>query len=309
LEWTGGGSLSETVRVVVQGDGSVELHSAVTGMGQGIKTTLVQLVKEVFDLPPKKIKVVLGDTDLANGYGSAGSRSLFTGGSAASDGATQALEKAKLLAGKAMEVSPKDLVYAQGVFTVAGTDMKKTLAEVAQAQPERSITIDATTTAEGASWPNACHICEATIDPATGVVRIEAYSSVNDVGRVVNETIVLGQLDGGAMQGIGQALCEQMVYDPESGQLLTGSLMDYTLPRADFMQTEFETSLDQSTPCLTNLLGVKGVGELGTIGATPALVNAIADALARHGIDPTQPDFQVPFTPYKVWSLLQSKRA
>jgi carbon-monoxide dehydrogenase large subunit len=100
-----------------------------------------------------------------------------------------------------------------------------------------------------------------------------------------------------------------MVYDPESGQLLTGSLMDYTLPRADFMQTAFETSLDQSTPCLTNLLGVKGVGELGTIGATPALVNAIADALARHGIDPTQPDFQVPFTPYKVWSLLQSKHA
>lgn len=308
LEWTGGGSLSETVRVTIQSDGSVELHSAVAGMGQGIKTSLIQLVKEVFDLPPERIKVILGDTDLANGYGSAGSRSLFTGGSAASDGASQALEKAKLLAGKTMEVSPKDLVYAKGAFTVAGTDMKKTLAEVAQAQPERCITIDATTTAEGASWPNACHICEATIDPATGVVRIEAYSSVNDVGRVVNETIVLGQLDGGAMQGIGQALCEQMVYDAESGQLLTGSLMDYTLPRADFMQSEFKTSLDQSTPCLTNLLGVKGVGELGTIGATPALVNAIADALARHGIDPTQPDFQVPFTPYKVWTLLQSKR-
>ncbi|MFZ9733814.1 MAG: xanthine dehydrogenase family protein molybdopterin-binding subunit [Burkholderiaceae bacterium] len=308
LEWTGGGSLSETVRVVVQGDGSVELHSAVAGMGQGIRTSLVQLVKEVFDLPPEKIKVVLGDTDLANGYGSAGSRSLFTGGSAASDGASQALEKAKQLAGQAMEVSPNDLVYAQGVFTVAGTDLKKTLAEVAQAQADHCITIDSTTTAEAASWPNACHICEATIDPATGVVRIEAYSSVNDVGRVVNETIVLGQLDGGAMQGIGQALCEQMVYDPESGQLLTGSLMDYTLPRADFMHGEFKTALDQSTPCLTNLLGVKGVGELGTIGATPALVNAIADALARHGIDTTQPDFQVPFTPYKVWSLLQSKR-
>jgi carbon-monoxide dehydrogenase large subunit len=308
LEWTGGGSLSETVRVVVQADGSVELHSAVAGMGQGIRTSLVQLIKDVFGLPPEQIKVILGDTDLANGYGSAGSRSLFTGGSAASNGATQALTKAKELAAKVMEVSANDLVYAQGVFTVAGTDMKKTLAEVAQAQPERSITIDATTTAEGASWPNACHICEATIDPATGVVRIEAYSSVNDVGRVVNETIVLGQLDGGAMQGIGQALCEQMVYDPESGQLLTGSLMDYTLPRADFMPTWFKTSLDQSTPCLTNLLGVKGVGELGTIGATPALVNAIADALARHGVDTTQSDFQVPFTPYKVWSLVQPKR-
>ncbi len=134
------------------------------------------------------------------------------------------------------------------------------------------------------------------------------YSSMNDVGRVVNPMIVRGQLDGGAVQGIGQALLEHMVYDPASGQPVTGSLMDYAAPRADILPTLFETHMDQSVPSKNNVLGVKGVGELGTIGATPAVVNAVADALARHGRADLSPRLQMPLTPARVWSLLREPR-
>ena len=133
-----------------------------------------------------------------------------------------------------------------------------------------------------------------------------AYSSVNDVGRVVNPMIVRGQLDGGAVQGIGQALCEHVVYDRETGQPVTGSLMDYAVPHADIMPCMFVTSMDENTPCKNNVLGVKGVGELGTIGSTPAVVNAVADALARNGHAKQAPHLQMPLTPPRVWSLLNS---
>ena len=143
------------------------------------------------------------------------------------------------------------------------------------------------------------------LDPATGAVQIVRYSSVNDVGRVVNPMIVVGQLDGGAIQGIGQALHEQVVYDRETGQLVTGSLMDYGAPRADDMACDFVTEMDQSTPCKNNPLGVKGVGELGTIGATPSVVNAVADALARAGRADLTPGLQMPLTAARLWARLQ----
>jgi carbon-monoxide dehydrogenase large subunit len=159
-------------------------------------------------------------------------------------------------------------------------------------------------TVNGPSWPNGCHVCEVEVDPDTGVVEIVSYKSVNDVGRVVNPMIVRGQLDGGAVQGIGQALGEFMQYDPESGQVMTASIMDYFMPRAEIIR-DFEHRLDQSIPCLNNPLGVKGVGELGTIGATPAVVNAVADVLARAG-RPRQADaLQMPLTPTVVWAALQ----
>jgi carbon-monoxide dehydrogenase large subunit len=158
----------------------------------------------------------------------------------------------------------------------------------------------------GPTWPNGCHVCEVEVDPETGQVEIAAYSSVNDVGRVVNPAIVVGQLDGGAVQGIGQALCEAFAYDPASGQALTGSLLAYALPRAD-MAPSFRTELDESTPTRMNPLGVKGVGELGTIGATPAVVNAVVDALARGGLGREAEEVQMPLTPARVWQALHRR--
>jgi len=148
---------------------------------------------------------------------------------------------------------------------------------------------------------NGCHICEVEVDPDTGAVVVDRYWSVSDVGRVVNPMIVIGQLEGGAAQGIGQALCEQLVHDRESGQLLSASFMDYALPRADIVR-HFEMTMDESTPCLANAMGVKGVGELGTIGATPAVVNAVMDALVRASA--RLDGLQMPLTSERVWRAL-----
>ena len=147
-------------------------------------------------------------------------------------------------------------------------------------------------------------VLEVEVDPATGQIDVVSYASVNDVGRVVNPMIVRGQLDGGAVQGLGQALQERVVYDRETGQPLTGSLMDYTAPRADIVSSMFRTEMDQSTPCKNNPLGVKGVGELGTIGATPVVVNAVADALARGGMAAKAPMLQMPLSPDRMWALM-----
>ena len=306
LEWTGGNALEENVNVRILSDGVIEVFSAVNQMGQGIATSLAQLVVDVFEVPLSQVRVVLGDTDRGNGFGSAGSRSLFTGGSAIRVGSAQALDQARQLAGQALEAAPADLIYTQGQFSVAGTDLKIGLAQLAQRQAQGRIEVDSKTAASGPSWPNGCHICEVELDPQTGEVNVVRYSSVNDVGRVVNPMIVRGQLDGGAVQGIGQALLEHMVYDAESGQPVTGSLMDYAAPRADILPGWFNTHMDQSVPSKNNVLGVKGVGELGTIGATPAVVNAVADALARHGRADASPHLQMPLTPSRVWTLLQT---
>ena len=161
-------------------------------------------------------------------------------------------------------------------------------------------------TAPPSSWPNGCHVSEVEVDPATGTVEVVRYSSVNDIGRVVNHAIVRGQLDGGAVQGIGQALMEHMVYDRESGQPVTGSLMDYSAPRMDVVACDFVTTMNETVPCKNNPLGVKGVGELGTIGAAPSVVNAVADALARAGKTQAAASLQMPLTPPKVWDLLNS---
>ena len=306
LEWTGGNALEENVNVRILSDGVIEVFSAVNQMGQGIATSLAQLVVDVFEVPLSQVRVVLGDTDRGNGFGSAGSRSLFTGGSAIRVGSAQALDQARQLAGEALEAAPADLIYTQGQFSVAGTDLKIGLAQLAQRQAQGRIEVDSKTAASGPSWPNGCHICEVELDPQTGEVNVVRYSSVNDVGRVVNPMIVRGQLDGGAVQGIGQALLEHMVYDAESGQPVTGSLMDYAAPRADILPGWFNTHMDQSVPSKNNVLGVKGVGELGTIGATPAVVNAVADALARHGHGDASAHLQMPLTPSRVWTLLQT---
>ena len=303
LEWTGGNALHESVTVNVLSEGFIELSSATQAMGQGIATSYAQLAVDVFGVPIDKIRVLQGDTDRANGFGSAGSRSLFTGGAAVEVASRHTVDAAKDLAAEALEAPAADIEYEAGRFSVAGTDLGIGLFELAAKQGNLRITAKGDATAGAPSWPNACHIAEVELDPATGQVEIVAYASVNDIGRVVSPTIVRGQVDGGAMQGIGQALCEQVVYDPSSGQLLTASFMDYAMPHADQFRA-FKTMFDTSVPCKTNALGVKGVGELGTIGATPTVVNAVVDALVRSGLGPEAETIQMPITGERVWRAL-----
>ncbi|OUM02816.1 xanthine dehydrogenase family protein molybdopterin-binding subunit [Variovorax sp. JS1663] len=305
LEWTGGNVFEERVTVSVQADGVIEVFSAVNAMGQGIGTSLAQLVVDAFGVPIDRVRIVLGDTDRGDGFGSAGSRSIFTGGSAVRVGAERTIDKARALAAQELEVAAEDLQYAAGVFRVPGTDLQLDLFALAGRQPEREIFVDSTSAVAGPTWPNGCHICEVEIDAPTGEIGVVAYASVNDVGRVINPLIVRGQLEGGAVQGIGQALLERVVYDPETGQPVTGSLMDYAAPRAEILSAMIKTEMDESTPCLNNPLGVKGVGELGTIGATPAVVNAVADALARNGMEALTERLDMPLTPARIWQLMQ----
>jgi carbon-monoxide dehydrogenase large subunit len=304
LEWTGANVFEERVTVAVSGDGMIEVYAATMPMGQGIETSFAQLIVDVFGVEIERIRLVHGDTDRGSGFGSAGSRSLFTAGSAINHASETVVANGKDLAAEILEAAATDIEYAEGMYRIAGTDRGIGLFELAARQPDNRIYVDSTSTVNGPSWPNGAHITEVEIDPETGAVEIVSYVSVNDVGRVVNPMIVRGQLDGGAVQGIGQALGEHMLYDQESGQVMTASMMDYFIPRADIIR-DFVHVLDQSTPCLNNPLGVKGVGELGTIGATPAVVNAVADALARAGHADRASTIQMPLTPVKVWEALR----
>lgn len=304
LEWTGGNALEEQVQVRITADGFVELTSATMAMGQGIATSYAQLAVDVFGVPIERIRILQGDTDRANGFGSAGSRSLFTGGAAVRVASQRAVDAGRALAAESLEAPAADIEYAAGRYTVAGTDLGVGLFELAQAQPAAAILAEGGARAAAPSWPNGCHVCEVEIDPATGDVRIVAYASVNDIGRIVSPTIVRGQVEGGAVQGIGQALCERVAYDAE-GQLLSASFMDYALPHVDVFRG-FRTAFDTSIPCLTNGLGAKGVGELGTIGATPAVVNAVVDALAHSGLGRAAERVQMPVTSEVVWRALRN---
>jgi aerobic carbon-monoxide dehydrogenase large subunit len=310
LEWTGADVFDERVTVTVasgeKNDGEIEIFSALQGMGQGLLTTFAQVAVDVFGVPIDKIRIVQGDTDRGQGFGSAGSRSLFVGGSAVRVAADRTVAKAKVMAADEMEAAAGDIEYRDGVFSIAGTDRRIGLFELARRQPEQRIVLDSTSSVAGPTWPNGCHICEVEIDPETGAVELVGYWSVNDVGRVVNPMIVIGQLEGGAAQGIGQALCERFVYDRESGQALSASFLDYALPHAGMIE-HFEMTMDESTPCLNNAMGVKGVGELGTIGATPAVVNAVMDALARGGrtdVRERANALQMPLTSERVWRAI-----
>ncbi len=306
LEWTGGNAFEEKVSVSIRADGLIDIASATQAMGQGIATSYAQLAVDVFGVPIDRIRILQGDTDKAQGFGSAGSRSLFTGGAAVQVASERTVEHGKLLAGNALEAAATDIEYRHGRYQVVGTDVGIGLFDLAGKQPSQQFVVEASTTAGGPTWPNGCHVCEVEIDPQTGHTEIVAYSSVNDIGRVVSPLIVAGQIEGGAVQGIGQALCEEVLYERSSGQLQSGSFMDYAMPRADascFFKTEFDTSI----PCLTNPLGVKGVGELGTIGATPAVVNAVIDALDHAGLGRDAERVQMPLTAPKVWAALKGE--
>jgi carbon-monoxide dehydrogenase large subunit len=303
LEWTGALAHEETVRLHVEGDGRVRAFTAMQAMGQGIETSFLQVLAEALQIDPDRIEIVQGDSDVAQGTGSMGSRSIYIGGSALLTASQQAIEQGRDLASKALEAPAADLNYSNGRFTVVGTDLGIDLAALAQRQPERRIAVTTVQKVGGPSWPNGCHVCEVEVEPETGHVEIVRYTTVDDVGRVVNPMIVAGQVHGGIAQAVGQALLEQVVYDAD-GQLLTGSFMDYGVPRADDLPA-FATYTDESQPCKINPLGAKGVGELGTVGATPTVINALVDALRPLGVT----DLAMPATPERVWRAIGAARA
>jgi len=301
LEWTGA-LPTETVDIEVAADGTVTVFSGTMAMGQGLETSYTQLISEVLGLDISKIKIIQGDTDRANGVGSVGSRSAFVGGSAVVAAGHKVVARGKELAAEVLEAAAPDIEYRNGRFAIGGTDRSIGLAELAGRQPQKLIRVSATQTPSAPSWPNGAQVIEVEIDPDTGQVALAKITSVDDIGRIINRSIVEGQVQGGIAQGAGQALWEQVAYDADSGQLLTGSLMDYCVPRADqfpAMSNEF----DESVPCTTNLLGVKGVGELGTIGATPAAVHAVLDALADRGVQ----HIEMPMTAEKVWRAMRTR--
>ncbi|MDA1118866.1 MAG: xanthine dehydrogenase family protein molybdopterin-binding subunit [Proteobacteria bacterium] len=298
LEWTGA-LPTETVDIEVDAEGHVTVFSGTQAMGQGLETTYVQLITEVLQIPAKGVTIVQGDTDRANGVGSVGSRSAFVGGSAVVAAGRTLVVRAKELAADALEAAPADIELRDGRYFIAGTDRSASLAELASRQTEKRIRVSATQTPSTPSWPNGAQACEVEIDPETGEVALVRLSSLDDIGRIINHAIVEGQIQGGMAQGVGQALYEQAVYDAESGQLLTGSLMDYCVPRADQFPP-LTNAFDESVPCQTNLLGVKGCGEIGTIGAVPAVVHAVLDALAPFGVA----HLEMPLTPEKIWRAM-----
>jgi carbon-monoxide dehydrogenase large subunit len=299
LEWTGV-LHQEQVRLQVEAEGRVRVFTAMQAMGQGIETSYVQILADTLQIDPAKIEVVQGDSDEAQGIGSMGSRSLYIGGSAMFTASNEAIEQGRQLAAGALEAPAADLVYANGRFAVEGTDLGIDLFDVAAKQPERRIVINTLQKVGGPSWPNGCHVCEAEVDPETGAAQIVRYTTVDDVGRVINPLIVAGQIHGGIAQAVGQALFEAVRYDRDSGQLMTGSFMDYALPRADDLPG-ITTITDESQPCKINPLGAKGVGELGTVGATPTVVNALLDALRPLGVQ----DIDMPATSERVWRAMR----
>jgi carbon-monoxide dehydrogenase large subunit len=302
LEWTGVVH-EEAVRLQVEADGRVRAFTAMQAMGQGIETSYLQILADTLQIDAERIEIVQGDSDVATGLGSMGSRSLYIGGSAMMTASNQAIDTGRQLAGEALEAPPADIAYAEGRFTVAGTDLGIDLGELAARQPEKRIAISTVQKVGGPSWPNGVHVCELEIDPETGQVEVVRYTTVDDVGRVINPLIVAGQVHGGIAQAVGQALMEQVIYDAE-GQLLTGSFMDYAVPRADDLP-QIATHTDESSPCRINPLGAKGVGELGTVGATPTVINAVLDALRPLGVT----DIAMPATPERVWRAIREAQA
>ena len=300
IEWTGGSAFTEAVRIAVRADGIILAESATIPMGQGLHTSFAQILGALFDVDPERIVLATGDTDVSNGFGSFGSRSLFVGGSALAMGGREVLSVLRNKASGILEVSTEDLEYAAGVFSVAGTDHAVSIFEIAAGEEHREVRVPFTYTVKGESWPNGAHVCEVEVDPHTGKVDVVRYTCVDDAGTIINPLLVEGQIQGGVLQGIGQALMEQVIYDLDSGQLITATFQDYCIPRADDVSI-IRSELDQSSPCINNPLGAKGVGESGTVGAPAAVMSAVLDALRPLGVD----HLDMPATPGKVWTAIQ----
>jgi carbon-monoxide dehydrogenase large subunit len=306
LEATGGAE-TERAEMRFADDGFVDVYVGTQSTGQGHETAYVQLTVDRLGIPGEKVRIRQGDTDtIPTGGGTGGARSLYSEGQAILKTAAMVIEKGKKAAGEALEAAPADIVFEHGRFSIAGTDRSMDIIALALHQRERArqghdaTTLDAAEIAsiDHHTFPNGCHIAEVEVDPETGTAAIVRYSVTDDVGRAVNPLIVSGQVHGGVTQGIGQALHEHTVFDPDSGQLLSGSFMDYTIPRADDLPP-IEVELVE-IPCGTNPLGVKGAGEAGAVGSPPAVINALIDALSPLGIT----HIDMPATPERIWRAL-----
>ena len=307
-----GGQPLEYAKLRAEPNGSVTVLVGTHNHGQGHETSFAQVVAERLGIPFEAVRVVFGDTALVDkGAGTHGSRSMRMAGSAMLGAATALIAKGTEIAGHLLETAADDIECAQGAFRVRGTDRSVTLADVAAAAlrgeapgvAAGELAGDLEYRTEGLTFPNGCHVCEIEVDPETGAVRIARYAAVDDVGRVINPLLVHGQAHGGIAQGIGQALMERVSYDGETGQLLTGSLMDYALPRAaDLPMLTVDT---HEVLCRTNPIGVKGAGEGGATGAPPAVINALLDALSGAGVT----HIDMPATPETIWRVLNAAAA
>ena len=303
IEWTGGRAHNEKVSLHATAEGRVILHSGTMAMGQGLQTTYTQMISDSLGVPMDRIDVVQGDTDLALGFGSVGSRSLFVGGTAVAVSSSDLINKAREKASNLLEASSGDIEYQGGWLTVVGTDRRISLFEIAGKEDGAKLSVDSEGEVDGPSWPNGTHICEVEIDPETGISRVVRYTTVDDVGVAVNPMLVTGQVHGGVVQGIGQALYEAVAYDGD-GQLLTATYQDYCIPRASDVPP-ISVTLDDSAPCRTNPLGAKGCGESGAIGGPPCVTNGVMDALSELGIR----QLNTPLTPQKIWQAICDGKA
>ena len=291
-------------------DGTLVLRSGSMSVGQGLETTMTQLVADRFGVAPELVAWEGGDTDLlASGKGNGGSGALCIGGSAVSLAVDKVIDRARRIAAELLEAAVVDVELAEGRFSIAGTDRSVSLIDVAAAAhdpahippgEEGGLVESGEFTPTAVTFPNGTHICEVEIDRETGVTDIVGYSAVEELGRVLNPMIVAGQIHGGVVQGVGQALGEVIIHDPDSGQMLTASFMDYQMPRAS-EYPDFRLAT-REVPTAVNPLGAKGVGEAGTVGALGAAMNAINDALAPLGIR----HFDMPATPARVWAAIQA---
>jgi len=300
IERCGGGD-GDTVILKVDQEG-VTLISGMQDNGQGHVTTFVQLLSDRLGIDASHIRVVQGDTDVVPAGMTGGSRFLAIGGVAAMSAADEVVALGKNAAAGLLEAAAADIDYMDGEYRIAGTDRKVSLFQVAKAA--QGLKAEHTRNPEAFTYPNGCHICELEIDADTGEVSIERYSIVDDFGRAINPLLLEGQVHGGTVQGIGQALYELGLYDAESGQLLTGSFMDYAMPRANDVPS-FDCGFHH-VPCASNPLGVKGAGEAGAVGAPPAVINAVVDAL--HAVNGTK-HIDMPATREKLWRALRTAGA
>ncbi len=306
-----GGILDESADLRFEPDGTVALRLGVQAIGQGHQTNFPRLVADALDIPLDKVRLIEGDSDeIPQGWPTVASRSTMMAGSAAYLACEAAVEKGRQLAGHVLEADVGDIEFNNGVFRVAGTDRAIPILELAERArvlaesrdelpDELPLGLDSTEqfVSQGMSFPNGCHVCEIEVDRQTGEVSVVNYVAVDDVGKILNEPIVDGQIHGGVAQGLGQVLGEEVIYD-EAGQLQTASFMDYTMPRADNLPNIM--TAHHVVPCTTNPLGAKGAGESGVAGSLPSGMNAVIDALSEAGIE----DFDLPATSGRIWQAL-----
>jgi carbon-monoxide dehydrogenase large subunit len=303
----------ESAAIRFDTDGGASVAMGTHSHGQGHETAFRQIASELLGLEFDRIAIVYGDTDVVpHGKGTFGSRSISVGGAALQRAAEKIIDKAQRIAAHLLETAEADIRFDDGQFIVEGTDRSISLVEVAKAayEPARmpadleiGLAESAIVLPPGPTYPNGCHVCEVEIDRDTGLLEIVNYVVVDDVGRMLNPLLVKGQVHGGIAQGAGQAMMEQVVYDDASGQLLTGSFMDYTMPRADDLPS-FDV-LAHEVPSANNPFGFKGAGEAGTVGALPAVMNAVCDALRPLGIR----HLDMPATAERIWQAIKAAEA